>query len=189
MRPCLLVWMVLFPAWAKSFAAGEGWILRPADKSVLRSGEVDIVATAPGGRLELDGRPVAADKPFPDVLHAMLKASPGAHRLSLVWDGGSQEVRFFCGSQPPAGYALFHEHPPVPGVDCSLCHELTKRGRFHFKGSEACFTCHQKDTFATVHSHTSEILNECGLCHNAHGSTAKAHLLFPREVACKQCHN
>jgi predicted CXXCH cytochrome family protein len=173
----------------EEFAAGEGKILRPADKSALPSADVDVVATAPAGKLQLDGKPVAAEQPFPDVFHATFQASPGVHKLSLTWEGGGQEIQFYCGPQPPAGFAPFHQHPPVSGVNCTVCHELTRRGRFHFKGGEACFTCHQKATFAKVHTHTPEVLNECGLCHNAHGSAVKAHLLVPAEVACKQCHN
>ena len=132
---------------------------------------------------------MAAEQPFPNVFHAKLKAPAGEHKLVLVSAEGSQEIRFYTGPQPPAGFVPFKQHPPVAGVECTQCHELTRRGRFHFKGGEACLSCHQKETFAKVHSHTPEVLNECGLCHNAHGSTAKAHLLFPKETACKQCHN
>jgi predicted CXXCH cytochrome family protein len=169
-------------------AADEGKILRPADQSAVPSGDVDIIATAPAGRLLLDGKPVAAEQPFPAVLHVKLNA-PGEHTLALVWDGGVQEIRFYSGTQTRSGFAPFHEHPPIGGVGCTQCHELTQRGRFHFKGAEACFVCHQKDAFAKVHMHAPGILSECGLCHNAHGSTVKAHLLFPKETACKQCHN
>jgi predicted CXXCH cytochrome family protein len=167
----------------------DGKILRPAEKSAFPPGEVDVVATAPGGKLQLDGQPVAAEQPFPNVFHTKLKPSSGEHKLSLVWDGGTQEIRFYSGSQPPAGFEPFRQHPPLAGVECTQCHELTKRGRFHFKGGEACFGCHQQDAFAKPHSHTPEVLNECGLCHNAHGSTVKGHLLFPKETACKQCHD
>jgi len=107
----------------------------------------------------------------------------------LTWDGGSREIQFYCGPQAPAGFAAFHPHPPVAGVNCTTCHELTKRGRYHFKGGEACLGCHQKETFTKVLTHNVDVLNQCGLCHNAHGSTVKAHLLFPKETACKQCHN
>jgi predicted CXXCH cytochrome family protein len=177
------------PALVPVLMAADGRILRPLDKSALPSGDVDVVATAPGGKLQLDGKPVPAEQPFPNVLHAQLKATPGEHKLALVWDGGQQEIRLYTGPQPPPGFSPFHQHPPVAGVDCTQCHELTKRGRFHFKGGEACFTCHQQEAFAKPHSHTPEVLNECGLCHNAHGSTVKAHLLLPKEAACKQCHN
>jgi predicted CXXCH cytochrome family protein len=167
----------------------EARILRPADKSVLPSGEVDIVATAPEGKLEMDGKPVPAEKPFPDVLHARLKIAPGEHKLAIVSAEGRQEIRFYSGPQAPADFAPFRQHPPAGSVECTHCHELTRRGRFHFKGGESCLGCHQKEAFAKVHSHPPEVLNECGLCHNAHGSAVKSHLLLSKEAACKQCHN
>src|SRR6266567_932351 len=99
-----------------AFAAAEGKILRPVDKSALPSGEVDIIATAPGGKLELDGKPLAAEQPFPNVFHAKLKAPAGEHKLALVWAGGTQEIRFYSGPRPPAGFAPFHPHPPAAAV-------------------------------------------------------------------------
>lgn len=165
-----------------------GRILRPAPQSSFPvGGEVDIVATAPAGKLQLDGQPVDAAQPFPDVFHAVVKPAPGAHALALIWAEGRKEVPFFVGPNAPAGFAPFRQHPPLAGVRCTQCHELTSRGRFHFKGG--CFDCHRQQAFATVHTHDAGVLSECGLCHNAHGSTVKAHLLYSRETACKLCHN
>jgi predicted CXXCH cytochrome family protein len=169
-------------------AADEGAkILRPSDRAILPGGQVDAVATAPSGRLELDGKPVPAEQPFPNVLHAVFPAAPGLHSLALIWDGGRKEVQFFIGPNPPAGFHPFHQHPPVAGVQCTQCHELSRRGRFRFKGG--CFDCHRREEFAGIHSHEPGVLEQCGLCHNPHGSTAKADLLYPKETACKLCHN
>jgi predicted CXXCH cytochrome family protein len=170
-----------------SRAEDVGKIMRPADHGAMSSDSVDIVATAPSGRLELDGKPVDAEKPFPNVLHAMTKAAAGEHVLALLWDGGRKEVRFFVGANPPAGFLPFRQHPPVAEVKCTQCHELSSRGRFRFRNN-SCFDCHPKESFAKVHTHDATVLTECGLCHNAHGSTVKAHLLYPKETACKQCH-
>jgi predicted CXXCH cytochrome family protein len=170
------------------FAADDevGRIMRPADHSAFSAGEVDVVATAPKGKLQLDGKPISAEQPFPDVFHAVLKPAPGLHSLALIWEGGRKEVPFFVGPNAPAGFEPFRQHPPVAGVQCTQCHELTARGRFHFKGG--CFDCHQQQSFARIHTHDAGVLSECGLCHNAHGSTVKAHLLYPKEAACKLCH-
>ena len=168
-------------------AADPARILRPAADSSLPPGEVDIVATAPGARLELDGQAVKAEQPFPNVWHAVAKVAAGAHTLALVWEGGRKEVKFFAAASPPEGFAAFRPHPPG-GAACTDCHELSARGRFRFK-TGACFECHERKTFLAPHSHEIAVLNECGLCHNAHGSTVKAHLLYPKEQACKLCHN
>jgi predicted CXXCH cytochrome family protein len=165
----------------------DGKILRPADNSSFTGGEVDLIATAAGGSLQLDGTPIQASQPFPNVFHAALKASPGLHSVVLTWAGGRKEVRFFVGPNPPPGFQPFRQHPPVPGVECTQCHALNQHGRFVFKGG--CFECHKRDEFAKVHTHDPSVLEQCGMCHNAHGSTVKAHLLYTKETACKICHN
>jgi predicted CXXCH cytochrome family protein len=164
-----------------------GKIMRPTNGAAIANGQVDIIATAPSGKLELDGKPIEAAQPFPNVLHANLKTSPGPHTLSLSWDGGKKEIRFFTGPNAPPEFSTFHEHPPLAGIQCTQCHELSPRGRFRFKGG--CFDCHKKDGFAKVHTHDAAVLEQCGTCHNAHGTTVKAHLLYPKETACKLCHN
>ncbi len=168
-------------------AADGGKIVRPTDRAALPAGEADVIATAPAGKLELDGKPVPAGEPFPNVFHATIKPEPGEHTLALAWDGGRQEVRFFVGDNLPAGFKRFVRHPPQAGVACTQCHGLSTRGRFRFKGG--CFDCHQQEAFAGIHFHPVHILQECGICHSAHGSTVKAHLTMPKELACKQCHN
>ncbi len=165
----------------------SGKIMRPADGAALASGEVDIVATAPAGKLQLDGVPLVAEEPFPNVFHALAKADPGRHTLALIWEGGRKQVNFFVGENPPAEYKPFSQHPPLAGVECTQCHGVSRRGRFRFKGG--CFDCHQKLDFTKVHPHPVHILQDCGMCHNAHGSTVKAHLILAKELACKQCHN
>ena len=164
-----------------------GKILRPADNSSHESGQIGLVATAPSGKLQLDGTFIQTEQPFPNVFHATLKASPGLHSLVLLWEGGKKEVHFFVGPNPPAAFQPFHQHPPVAGVQCTQCHGLNRRGRFVFKGG--CFDCHRSDDFAKVHTHDPARLEQCGMCHNAHGSTVKANLLYPKETACKICHN
>ena len=179
--------LLSLPVWMAA-AEPKGKIMRPTDRAVLPDGDVDIIATAPGGKLFLDGRPAAAEQPFPNVFHAVLKTSAGLHTLALTWEGGQVQTRFFAGAGAPEGFRPFHRHPPVAELACAQCHEISSRGRFRFK-TGACFDCHQRDGFAKVHSHEPAILDECGLCHNAHGSTMKANLLYPKETACKQCHD
>jgi predicted CXXCH cytochrome family protein len=164
-----------------------GTIMRPVDGAALGVGPVDVVATARGGKLEMDGRPVVAEQPFPNVLHATTSPAPGAHTLVLSWEGGRKEIRIWVGPNPPAEFKPFQRHPPLEGVQCTQCHEMSKRGRFRFKGG--CFDCHQQAAFPKSHRHEAGVLEQCGMCHNAHGSTVKGHLLYSRETACKQCHN
>lgn len=186
-------WLVLAAAigwmWGVPAAADDdaGKILRPANNSSHKSGQVDVVATGPSGKLQLDGIVIETEQPFPDVFHATLTSSPGMHSLVLLWDGGKKEVHFFVGPNPPADFQPFHQHPPIPGVQCTQCHGLSRRGRFVATGG--CFDCHRRDGFAKVHTHEPSVLEQCGLCHNAHGSTVKAHLIYSKETACKICHS
>ena len=182
----VLLWLAANLAWAQ-LPNEAGKIMRPPDSSALPAGEVSIVATAPAGKLELDGQPIEAEEPFANVFHAKLTPAAGEHRLTLVWDGGRKEVRFFVGENAPAEFKPFQDHPPVPGVECTQCHGVSRRGRFRFKGG--CFDCHEQEPFVGVHAHPVHDFVECGQCHNAHGSTAAKHLILPREVMCKLCHN
>jgi predicted CXXCH cytochrome family protein len=182
-------WMAgLLLAWGVAIGAEDaGKILRPADKSAVPAGPVRLIARAPDGRLELDGQPVDAQKPFPDVLTASVDVKPGLHKVAVIWNEGRNEISFSVGPDVPSGFAGFRPHPPGGDPQCTQCHGLSQRGRFVFKGG--CFDCHAPAPFAKVHTHTADVLNECGLCHNAHGSTVKSHLLFTKEIACRQCHN
>ena len=178
-----LLW--LFAALALAEDAGR--IVRPVDKAAFAAGPVEVNAAVPGGKLELDGMAVAAEAPFPHVLHAKLQPSAGRHKLALVWPEGRQEIEFYVGPQTPEGFTPFRAHPPLANAACTQCHEVSKRGRFRFKGG--CTDCHAVAAFPKSHTHKVEVLAECGMCHNAHGSTAKAHLLYDKAAACKLCHN
>jgi hypothetical protein len=168
-------------------AQDDAKILRPVEGAAIAGDAIDIIARAPAGRLELDGKPIEAEAPFPNVFHVQAHVSAGEHRLALVWEGGRKEIRFFAGANPPPEFKTFRQHPPLEQVECTQCHGVSRRGRFRFEGG--CFPCHVEDNFTKTHPHPVHILQECGLCHNAHGSTETAHLLYPKEKACKLCHN
>ncbi|MCB1022036.1 MAG: hypothetical protein H6509_06105 [Bryobacterales bacterium] len=165
--------------------------MRPVDGAAFASGPIDVAAKAPeGAHLELDGKAAEGaqvEQPFPGVLHAKLAAEPGEHVVALVWPGGRAQVRVFVGDNPPDGFKPFHTHPPPDGIDCAQCHGLSRRGRFRFQGD--CFACHTDEQFTAKHPHAKHVLEQCGMCHNAHGSTADALQLYPRETACRQCHS
>ena len=171
---------------AAAFAQDEGRIMAPVDRAAFEEGSIRVLASAPAGQLLLDGKEVPAEQPFPNVLQASVSPSPGEHVLRLTWEGGQQEVRFYSGPNPPPEFSPYREHPPA-ATECAHCHGLSRRGRFRFSGG--CFSCHRQETFSAKHTHQPAQLELCGMCHNAHGSTAAALLLHPKETACKLCHN
>jgi predicted CXXCH cytochrome family protein len=182
---CRWVWILVSAVVLGQDAAR---IMRPVDGAALSAGEVDIIAAAADGTLEVDGKPVTAEKPYPGVLRAKPSLSNGAHTIAVVTAEGRKEIRIFAGPNPPTEFTAFREHPPVSDVACTQCHEVNRRGRFRFKGG--CFDCHQQDAFVKAHApHVPDTLTQCGMCHNAHGSVSKGHLTMTKTAACKQCHD
>lgn len=171
---------------ALAFSQDEGRIMAPVDRASFAGGPIRVLALAPVGKLLLDGKEIPAEQPFPNILQTSVSSGPGEHILRLIWEGGRQEVRFHVGPNPPPEYSPYREHPPI-ATECTHCHGLSRRGRFRFSGG--CFSCHRQETFSAKHTHPPGQLEQCGMCHNAHGSTAAALLLHPKETACKLCHN
>lgn len=177
---------------AQEQAPGPGF-LRPLDQSVLRPGPVAVVARSQGeAKLLLDGQPVPFSAPAINAVSATLQAPAGRHELTLVTGGAEHKIQFFVAGTPgeaPAGWKVFRPHPPAAG--CDTCHAV-KEGRWAFKAamvSESCLGCHtDTDKFAKVHSHAPKVLEECQLCHQAHGSTVQFHLKYAKDTACKLCH-
>jgi len=178
--------LVLVLAAAGLLVAQGGKIVRPSDGAAIVSGPLDIAARAPGGWIELDGKPVDAEQPFPDVFRARIDAVPGEHVVSLIWEGGREDIRIWAGANPPGAFTEFRQHPPLDAIECAQCHGVSRRGRFRFRGG--CESCHAKEEFVKTHPHPMHVLEDCGQCHNAHGSTTDALLVHPRETACRLCH-
>ncbi|MBI1355898.1 MAG: hypothetical protein GC160_16280 [Acidobacteria bacterium] len=169
------------------FAAEAGKLMRPTDGTAFPQGPIEIVARAPEGRIEIDGKPVEVEAPFPEVLHGKAEVASGEHVLALIWNGGRKEAKFFVGDNPPAGFQPFRPHPGFESAECAQCHSVSRRGTFRFSGD--CFTCHTDEQFTAHHPHPKHQLEQCGMCHNAHGGTADAFLLYPKETACTICHS
>jgi len=168
---------------AAAAALAEEGILRPTDKSVIKAGPLSVVASGTG-ELRLDGKTVTVSRPAAGVVTAHVNPSPGMHELTL----GPKKTQFFMGPNPPQGWKEFRPHPPAAA--CDSCHTAAS-GTWAIKGDlagENCFRCHDQKVFPKPHQHNSEVLAECQLCHNPHGSTEKFHLKMAKETACKQCH-
>src|ERR1700730_9548339 len=102
-----LVRLTLFVGLVSAADEDAGKIMGPADGAALAGNQVDIIAMTPSAKLQLDGQPISAAEPFPNVFHTVIKVSPGTHALALLWEGGKKEIRFFVGSDPPNGFEPF----------------------------------------------------------------------------------
>src|SRR5262245_24972783 len=102
---------LLFLVLCHTAVLGEeaGKIIRPESGAALPLGEVNIIASAPGGRLLLDDQAIAVEQPFPNVFSAKTAPSAGRHRLTLIWEGGKSEIDFFVGDHPPADFKAFQD--------------------------------------------------------------------------------
>ena len=164
-------------------------ILRPTDQSVLEANEVQVIARA--GEVKLDGK--AIREPQTRFLRRALSINVAVGKHELSWNSGDslQRIQFAVttprSKNAPPGWKTYRAHPPQ--AECQDCHAGEQPGEFKKATvAETCFTCHEQKTFAAGHTHNDEVLAECILCHNPHGSTEKFHLKMTRETACKQCH-
>jgi len=164
--------------WLAAVLAAEDRILRPAANSAVKPGATSIIASG-AGALKLDGKPAPAKKLAPGVWSAEVDVPPGVHEIEI----GTAKLRFLAGS-PEGGWKEFRMHPPAAA--CGACHAVIE-GAWSFKDG-SCFGCHDPQAFPKTHQHASEVLLECQMCHDPHGSTEKFHLKLARDLACKQCH-
>lgn len=192
LRWLLVLWMVvLIEAVSLTNAQDpdQAGILRPTDQSVLETEEVQIIARA--GECWLDGKSIRKFQTQNPRQALSIRLSAGRHEL--VWKNGDahQRIQFVVtGSESavvPAGWKVYRAHPPQS--ECQTCHAGDQPADFKKSTvAETCFTCHEQKAFAASHSHNDEVLAECVLCHNPHGSTERFHMKMTREIACKQCH-
>ena len=165
-------------------------ILRPTDQSVFETEEVQLIVGA-GGEIWLDGKSLKQRQAQGTRQPLVMRIPAGRHELA--WKNGdtSQKVQFIVTTSgktaAPQGWKVYKGHPPQS--ECQNCHAGEQPGDFKKSTvAETCFTCHEQNAFASGHAHNDEVLAECVLCHNPHGSTEKFHLKMTRETACKQCH-
>lgn len=188
-----LVFLLVFLASAVNFTTAQEpetlGILRPTDQSVIETEEVQIIARK--GEVRLDGKSLGSEHTQGKREILSIRVSPGKHELT--WTNGevAQKTRFVVApsgsSAVPAGWKTYKPHPPQ--AECQHCHAGETPGNFkEATVAETCFTCHEQKTFAVGHAHNAEVLAECVLCHNPHGSTGNFHLKMARDIACKQCH-
>ena len=174
--------VLAFPSFAE-----EPRILRPVDQSSIPKGPFSIIAKADNGAIiELDGKPLSVTEIATGILSATINAPAGVHELRLKAVSGERRIHFAVGAHEP--YKQFRAHPPVAA--CDTCHAV-RNGSWEMKNTElekTCAGCHNLSEFSKSHTHNTEVLNECQLCHSPHGSTEVKHLKLPKLTACKQCH-
>ena len=166
----------------------------PPNRSVLLSGEFNLICTAKQDSLEADGEIVDWDAFKPPLGVARLMLYNGRSKIRI----GKEQLEVFVASDAekpggPEGWQLCRNHPISRKKRCGACHETTEQagltGVGELKSYKACFECHESVEFELTHSHPLEPIEHCQMCHSLHGSSRKALLKAPAKKLCAECHD
>lgn len=102
------------------------------------------------------------------------------------------EVCYTCHKQQRA-QANKPSHHPIPEgkMTCSSCHDVhTDSPKLLVKNSvnDTCYTCHMEKRGPFVHNH-QPVTEDCGICHNPHGTTNSNLLKARAPFLCQDCHS
>lgn len=102
------------------------------------------------------------------------------------------EVCFTCHKEQRNQITRPSHHPiPEGKMTCSSCHDVhSDNPKMMARGStnDTCYTCHMEKRGPFIHNH-QPVTEDCGICHNPHGTTI-ANLLKSRPpFLCQECHN
>jgi len=103
------------------------------------------------------------------------------------------EVCYTCHKQQRAEANKPSHHPMPEGkMACSDCHNThgSNGPKMLIKNSvnATCFTCHAEKRGPFVHNH-APVTEDCGICHNPHGTVADSMLKTRPPFLCQQCHD
>jgi DmsE family decaheme c-type cytochrome len=103
------------------------------------------------------------------------------------------QVCFDCHQQVRSQTMKAFNHPIMQGkMDCTGCHsphgDDTGEGFQQLTANDTCYQCHaeKRGPYLWEHAPVSE---DCGLCHNPHGSTQPGMLTKRAPLLCQSCHS
>jgi DmsE family decaheme c-type cytochrome len=112
-------------------------------------------------------------------------------RGSLLADA-EDDLCFSCHMELKGQFQLPSHHPVREGyMTCSSCHD-THGNRFQGVADsetarDACLTCHTEHAGPYIFEH-SPVQEDCGICHDVHGTVANNLLKQNEPFICLQCH-
>jgi predicted CXXCH cytochrome family protein len=174
--------------------AGKVEVLFPPHKSVLASGQIDLIAKSPSDSVTVDGKAPRLQKFKAPLRVARLRLSTGFHEIGL----GDEKIKFFVTVTPddhdgPKDWPVTRRHQlEIKGDRCVGCHETSKNSEDEVVGEvksyKACLECHEPVEFELIHSHPLGPLENCQMCHAMHAATLDNLLKRPVKEACDKCH-
>ncbi len=104
-----------------------------------------------------------------------------------------QDACIGCHTEQVARFRLPSHHPVREGkMSCASCHDVHAATEAQLKSrlrtNDLCFTCHQAKEGPFVFEH-APVQEECGICHEPHGSVANNLLTANEPMLCLQCHD
>jgi len=97
-----------------------------------------------------------------------------------------------CHQQVMAQFQLPSHHPVPEGkMSCASCHDphASNEGQLktQMRLNDLCYTCHQNKEGPFVFEH-APVVEDCSLCHTAHGAIPNNLLTANEPTVCLQCH-
>jgi DmsE family decaheme c-type cytochrome len=95
-----------------------------------------------------------------------------------------------CHQDTAARLNMPSHHPVVEGaLSCVSCHDPHAGRQTSLLGNnEQCTRCHQNVRGPRVFEH-APVVEDCGICHNPHGSPNRRLLQLAQPMQCLQCHS
>lgn len=102
------------------------------------------------------------------------------------------EVCFTCHKEQRAQVNRPSHHPVIEGkMTCTSCHDVhsdNPKALIKTSLNDTCYTCHMEKRGPFVHNH-QPVTEDCGICHNPHGTTIPNLLKSRPPFLCQECHN
>lgn len=102
------------------------------------------------------------------------------------------EVCFACHKEQRAQVNRPSHHPVIEGkMGCTSCHDVhndNPKGLIKSSLNDTCYTCHMEKRGPFVHNH-QPVTEDCGICHNPHGTTVGNLLKSRPPFLCQECHS
>lgn len=115
-----------------------------------------------------------------------------AEPMPALLNADEQELCFSCHLEQKARMSMPSHHPLQEGfMSCSDCHDPHREAFAGLldveSGRDLCLTCHAQYMGPFVFEH-SPVEEDCGICHDPHGSIANSLLRQNEPFLCLQCH-
>ncbi len=152
-------------------------VVSPPDRSVLLSGNFDVIYCGGEATLEIDSRPIPWEESYVSPIRVgHVHLSPGVHRVKI----GDRNVQLCVAlnemeHDAPSDWQIHRVHTMSAEKDrCAECHDAESQDKRVIVGKvlipDSCMTCHTEREVKEIHHEFIQPLKSCQTCHTLHGS-------------------